>query len=197
MDLNNLKKTTAATLINKEYRLTAIVSVYNSERFISGCLADLASQTIADRVEIIVIDSGSKQNEEAVVQEYQRTYQNIKYVKLAQRESVYAAWNRAIRVATGEYLTNANTDDRHAPHAFECMVRTLDERPNFALVYADQWITETENENFDKFTPVGRFNWKDYDPQQLIFGCYVGPQPMWRRALHEKYGYFDETFESA
>ncbi len=39
--------------------------------------------------------------------------------------------------------------------------------------------------------------WKDFDPQSLKNGCYIGPQPMWRKTLHEKYGYFDDTFESA
>ncbi|UCF93848.1 MAG: hypothetical protein JSW39_06720, partial [Desulfobacterales bacterium] len=76
-------------------------------------------------------------------------------------------------------------------------VRVLEERPDIALVYADLWITATENETFAKFTPVGKFTWQDFDPRTLVEGCYIGPQPMWRKALHAKYGYFDESFESA
>ena len=183
--------------LNGQYLVSAIVSVYNSERFIRGCLVDLENQTIADQIEIIVVNSGSQQNEESLVRESQKQYTNIKYLKTNQRESVYAAWNRGVQAATGKYITNANTDDRHAAHAFERLASVLDARPDIALVYANQWITETENETFDNFSPVGKFVWKDFDSSTLFEGCYIGPQPMWRKILHKKYGFFDELFESA
>jgi glycosyltransferase involved in cell wall biosynthesis/predicted deacetylase len=179
------------------FTVSAIVSTYNAERFIGGCLTDLISQTISDQVEIIVVDCGSEQDEESIVREFQKNHGNIKYIKTSHRESVYSAWNRGVRVAGGRYITNANTDDRHAPHAFERMAKILDSSPDIALIYADLWITETENETFDRFTPVGKFVWREFDPATLIKGCYIGPQPMWRKDLHEKYGYFDESFESA
>ena len=99
--------------------------------------------------------------------------------------------------ATGKYITNANTDDRHASHAFERMAKELDQRGDIALVYADQWVTEIENETFDQFTPVAKFKWQDFNRRTLIEACYIGPQPMWRKTLHEKYGYFDKSFEVA
>jgi glycosyltransferase involved in cell wall biosynthesis len=177
--------------------VSAIVSAYNSERFIRRCLEDLEAQTIADRLEIVVVDSGSSENEEAIVREFQQRYDNILYIRTAQRESVYAAWNRGIQAAHGMYITNANTDDRHKRDAFERMVAILEERPDIALVYADTCITNTENEIFETHTPAGRFNWPDFDPLRLIYYCFIGPQPMWRKGMHTKYGYFDESFESA
>ncbi|MFC1637032.1 glycosyltransferase family 9 protein, partial [Planctomycetota bacterium] len=76
-----------------KYLVTAIVSTYNAERLIAGCLEDLENQTIADRLEVIVIDSGSQENEEAIVCEYQREYDNIVYLKTDRREGIYTAWN--------------------------------------------------------------------------------------------------------
>src|SRR5208337_1903982 len=95
--------------------VSAIVSTYNAERFLRGCLEDLEAQTIAARLEIIVVDSGSHQNEQAIVEEFQRRYNNIVYIRTEERESLYAAWNRGVKAARGKYLTNANTDDRHRP----------------------------------------------------------------------------------
>ena len=196
-NLIQINKRSVAKAGSQEYLVTAIVSAYNSERFIQGCLEDLECQTIAEQLEIIVINSGSEQNEEKLVHNYMRRFPNIKYLKTKRRKSVYAAWNQGIKAASGKYITNANADDRHAPYALERMAAALDQNSDIALVYADLWITETENETFNNFTPAGRFNWQDFDPQSLKMSCYVGPQPMWRKAIHDLYGYFDESFESA
>ena len=178
-----------------KYLVSAIVSTYNAERFIRGRLEDLENQTIADRLEIVVINSGSQQNEEKIIKKFQEKYSNIKYIETNQRETVYAAWNRGIKASQGRYITNANTDDRLRKDAFEVMVNTLETYPTIVLVYADVLITETENETFERCTPVGIFNWLDFNRQYLLNkGCFVGPQPMWRREVHDEYGYFDPSF---
>ena len=178
-----------------QYLVSAIVSTYNAERFIRGCMEDLERQTIADRLEIIVVDSGSQENEAQIVREFQQRFQNIKYIRTEQRESVYAAWNRGIKAASGKYITNANTDDRHRGDAFEVMSSILETLPEISLVYADVIITKTANESFKHCTPVGFYRWMNFNRDDLLNkGCYVGPQPMWRRQVHDEYGYFDETF---
>jgi len=181
-----------------DYMVTAIVSTFNAERFIRGCLEDLESQTIADRLEIVVIDSCSDQNERAIVEEFKQQYENIKYIRTEKRESVYAAWNRGIKIAHGKYVTNANTDDRHCPDAFERMANILERRPDIALVYADAIKTETANEYLGRHTKTGIFHWYDWDRDVLLNkGCFIGPQPMWRRSVHDVYGFFDESLISS
>ena len=176
------------------YLVSAIVSAYNAERFIRGCIEDLEAQTIANRLEIVIVDSCSLQNEWAIVEELQQKYGNIKYIRTDKRETVYAAWNRGIKTASGKYITNANTDDRHRYNAFEVMVNELERKPEIALVYADVIMTEKENETFDRHTPCGNFKWHDWDRTILLEqGCFIGPQPMWRRSVHDEYGYFDES----
>lgn len=175
--------------------VSAIVSLYNAECFIRGCLEDLMGQSLAAQTEIIVIDSGSEEGEGRVVREFQDKYQNIVYLRTAARETVYEAWNRGIQISRGKYITNANADDRHHTDAFAIMARALDQHPHVSLVYADLLITETENETFETCTPVGRFRWLDWDRQKLLEGnCFMGPQPMWRRSLHEEYGFFNPHF---
>jgi len=183
------------SLANQSILVSAIVSVYNAERFLEGCLEDLLGQTIEDRLEIIVVDSGSEQNEGAIVRQFQEKHSQIHYIRTEERETVYAAWNRGIEASRGKYITNANCDDRHRPDAFEIMVNTLEQKGNVSLVYADCLITETENETFFQCTPVGRFRWHDWNRELLLNrGCFMGPQPMWRRSLHDEYGLFDADF---
>ncbi len=174
--------------------VTAIVSVFNAERFLSGCLEDLEAQTIADKLEIIVVDSCSEQNEMLLVQKYQKYYHNIKYIRSNIRETVYGSWNRGIQAASGKYITNANSDDRHMPAALEILAKYLNENQDVALVYADCVITDKENETFEYCTPVGAYTWPEWNRHILLYnGCFMGPQPMWRRSVHDDYGYFDDS----
>jgi len=179
------------------YLVTAIVSTYNSEQFIRGCLEDLESQTIADRLEIIVVDSGSEQDEAAIVREFQQRYNNIRYIRTERRETIYSAWNRAVSQARGKYLTNANTDDRHRRDALQRLAAQLEANPNTALVYADSAVTRAPNASFGQATVVGHFRWPEFCPRQLFRVCYVGPHPMWRKSLHQSYGYFDASLKVA
>lgn len=180
-----------------DYLVSAIVSTYNSERFMRGLLEDLEAQTIADRLEIVIVDSNSPQNEAAVVKEFQQRYDNIVYVRTPMRETTHAAFTRCAKAARGKYLTLACTDDRHKRDALERMVAVLDVRPDIALVYANSHITTQENETFDCHTAAKDYRWIDFDPLQLLHGCFMGSQPMWRKSLHETYGYFDGSLESA
>lgn len=178
--------------------VSAIVSTFNAARFMRGCMEDLEGQTISDKIEIIIVDSGSEQNEGDIIRELQQRYPNIRYTRTDKRESVYAAWNRGIRLANGKYITNANTDDRHRASAFARMAQVMEMRPEIALVYADVFKTETENETFERFTEAGRYRWYDWDRQVLLAkGCFIGPQPMWRRSVHDLYGYFDESLNTS
>jgi glycosyltransferase involved in cell wall biosynthesis len=103
-------------------KVSALVSTYNSSAYLTGCLEDLIKQTLYQKglLEIIVIDSGSEENEGEMVRLFQKQYTNIKYLRTENRESLYAAWSQGIQDAEGVYLCNANTDDRHDEEVKQC-----------------------------------------------------------------------------
>ncbi len=185
--------------MDDEVLISAIVSSYNAERFMRGCLEDLQRQTIASQMEIIVIDSASPQGEGQIVKEFQKIYSNIIYIRTEQREGLYKAWNRAIAVAKGKYLTNANTDDRHHPESFKKLAETLDNSPGSVLAYHYQIVSDIENETFEscmaRNTHCRRY--PTFSHANMLKGCIVGSQPMWRRSVHAEYGYFSEKYKIA
>ncbi len=179
--------------------VSAIVSACNSEEFIRGCLQDLVEQTLFQKgkMEIIVVDSGSRQNERAIIQEFQARYPNIRYVRTEERETVYAAWNRGIRLAGGKYITNANTDDRHAPDMLEKLASVLEQNPDVSYVYSYFYVTRIPNQTWQNKTPSRVMKLPPYSRELLLKKYYCGPQPMWRRDVHEEYGYFDGRLKSS
>lgn len=179
------------------YLVTAIVSTFRSERFIEGRIQDLLRQTLGRRLEIIVIDSNSPEGEGRILEPYLKNNPNLRYIRTPERESIYKSWNRGIQLARGRYITNANTDDRLKADALEMMAVTLEKNPDCALVYGDSLVSRVANAPFEQVPDINHFKWPSFDRKLLFQVCYVGPHPMWRKSLHEKYGFFDERFQSA
>lgn len=62
-------------------KVSVIVPVYNVEKYIKKCLNSLVNQTL-DEVEIVVVNDGSPDNSQKIIDEYTKKYKNIKsYVK--------------------------------------------------------------------------------------------------------------------
>ncbi len=175
-------------------KITAIVSVYKAERFLRKCLEDLIAQSIFEQMEVIIIDAHSPENEQAIALEFCKKYSNITYIRTDEREGLYTSWNRALSIAGGKYITNANADDRHAPHALERLTNELEQNPDVAVVYSNCRITNVENAHFNSAPISGYMRWLPYDHINLLRRCEVGPQPVWRRSIHESIGLFNDHY---
>lgn len=176
--------------------VSAIVSTYNSERFIEGCLHSLLQQTLVDYLEILVVVSGSREGELPIVRRCQERNPNIRLLHTFQREGLYTAWNRAVRLARGKYLVNANTDDRLHPQAYEKLVSVLEARPEISLVYADWLKTEEVRDWTEASSAKEVLETQDYSHFDLLRWCFIGPGPMWRRKLHSEIGCFNDHYKS-
>ncbi|MBF0564621.1 MAG: glycosyltransferase [Nitrospirae bacterium] len=176
------------------YSVTAIVYICNSEAFIRECLEDLEAQTMAENIEIIVVDAASTQRERVIIEEFQTRYPNIVYVRLGTGVGVCRAWNMAIKIAGGKCLTLFSTSDRLRKDAYEILYGELEENPDAYLVYGDSYLTDQPRETFCEHTCAGIFKWHDYSFEDLLGDRLIGPNPMWRKSLHDTIGYFDERY---
>ena len=177
--------------------VTAIVSAYASAGYLRGRLENLLSQTLGDRLEIVVIDSCSPENDAEIAREYARRDPRVRVVRTPERETIYKAWNRGVEMARGKYLTNANADDILREDALERLAAELDSHPGIDLAYGDFWITHEPNQTFRGSRRIGYSLKPEFDRSIMLSGCHMGPQPMWRRSLHDRYGLFDPEFHAA
>ena len=60
-------------------KVSAIVSTFNSSKYLGSCIWSLLDQTLYEKeeLEIIVIDSGSEENEDKIVKQFQKSHQRI------------------------------------------------------------------------------------------------------------------------
>jgi len=179
----------------KPYKVTAIVSTYESEEFLRECLTDLVSQTMVDDIEIIVLDAASSENECAIVAEFQQRYSNIRYMRTPERIGIYLAWNIMAFMASAPYITSFSANDRLRSDAYKILYDAINDN-DYALVYGDSYLTATPHESFTNNTAQERYTWPSYSKDMLLQNCMVGPHPIWRKSIHEKIGYFDDSYDA-
>lgn len=90
-------------------KISIIVPVYNVEKYIDKCLKSLVNQTLKD-IEIIVVNDGSPDNSQKIIDKYERKYSNVKsYIK--KNGGISSARNYGLKYAKGEYIAFVDSDD--------------------------------------------------------------------------------------
>lgn len=88
--------------------ISIIVPVYNAEKYIERCLDSIFSQTYRD-YEIIVVNDGSTDRTEEILQQY-RTDERIQYFS-QQNQGQASARNIGLERSRGEYISFVDADD--------------------------------------------------------------------------------------
>ena len=181
-------------------RVSIITSIYNGDEYIRPFLEDITRQTIfEDKCELILINANSPGNEEEVIQEYLEKYpDNIIYKRLEEDPGVYGVWNMGVEMASGEYLTNANLDDRKATNSLERHARELYTSKDIDLVYGDSYVVHTANIQWENIKhDVKKYNFDQFSKEAMLRSNLPHNNPMWRRTLHDKHGLFETKYRSA
>lgn len=87
-------------------KVSIIVPVYNTRQYLEKCLVSLINQTLKD-IEIIVVNDGSKEDIDDIIQKYKNYLIYIKDTN----HGIGHARNEGIRIATGEYIGFVDSDD--------------------------------------------------------------------------------------
>ena len=90
-------------------KLSAIMPVYNVEKYLPKCLESILSQTLDD-IEIICVNDGSTDNSLNVLQEFKSKDDRIVIIDKA-NEGSGVARNTALAIAKGEYVYFVDSDD--------------------------------------------------------------------------------------
>lgn len=185
--------------LDKIPKISVITSIFNGDQYIEGFLEDITKQTIfEDKCELILVNANSPGNEEVVINKYLQRYpNNIVYKRLDSDPGIYACWNIAAKMATGEFLTNANLDDRKAPDFLERLAKELVAKKEVDVAYAENKLTNSPNETWEKNTSKTNYPSEEFSLDAMLRGNPPHCMPMWRKTLHDKYGYFEEGYRSA
>lgn len=101
-------------------KVSVIVPVYNVENYLRKCLDSLVNQTLQN-LEIIIVNDGSKDNSQEIIEEYQAKFpQKVKSL-IKENGGLSDARNFGLNHATGDYIGFVDSDDFVTPNMFEDM----------------------------------------------------------------------------
>ncbi len=182
-------------------KVAVIVSLYKAAPKLRLFLSALAEQSFVkqESVEIILIDSGSPDCERTVVEAFLAVSAlNLVYARSAERETIQAAWNRGIGLATAPYLVFLGVDEALYPETLEVLADELDRNPDVDWVMANSLLTAVNDQGLlerDVMTYDRTGARKEHTYLETCYLSWVGG--MYRRNVHERFGYYDETFTAA
>lgn len=92
------------------YLLTIAIPVYNMGKYLARCLDSVADPSVAEDVEVLIINDGSTDNSLAIAEEYAKDHKN--FVVIDKENGGWGtAINRGIKEAKGKYFRNLDSDD--------------------------------------------------------------------------------------
>ena len=110
--------------------VSVIIPTYNSARYVTAAVESVLAQTYKD-FEILVIDDGSTDETELVMDKYQAP---VRYLRQT-NGGVSVARNHGIAESRGHYVAFLDADDVWLPHKLERQLTSLQEHPECRACY--------------------------------------------------------------
>ena len=159
--------------------ISIIIPVYNAEQSLSTALRSLADQRGVN-IEVIVVDDASTDNTVAVAKAFARQDTRFKVFRQSYNQGAYAARNRGLAEANGEYITVHDSDDWSHPDKLAVQRAGLDAHPEWKAS-CSYWVRCTPDLVFSCWRMEA--GWIYRNVSSLMF----------RREVFEALGYWDRV----
>lgn len=140
--------------------ISVIIPCYNYGHLIADTVDSILQQTYSD-LEIIIIDDGSSDNTETVVQQIMARDKRVNYFKFP-NTGLGASRNRGLGKVKGDFIQFLDADDLLEKRKFEIQLKLFSENPGTDVVYGS----------------VRYFSTDPYDPADRLL-TYWGPNEEW------------------
>lgn len=142
-------------------KVSIVVPVYNTEKYLKECIDSLTNQTLKD-IEIIIVDDGSKEVCANLCDELKNTDKRIKVIHKA-NEGLGLTRNAGIEAASGDYIGFVDSDDYVDPLMFESLYNAA------AKNNADIVVSGISFVGGNTFSKTGDYTPKNYFENDTVF----------------------------
>jgi len=183
--------------------VSIIIPSYNYGFVIAETIASLQRQTITDW-EAIIVDDGSADNTESVVQPLTEQDTRIIYIKQA-NAGVSAARNRAMKLAQGKFIQFLDADDLLSPQKLEIHTNYLTEHPAEFIVFGNIRFFRHDTPEKLQYSMDGNgvaeldsasLTASEAVERMFVHNIVAICAPLFRREVMDKVGLYDELLTS-
>ncbi|GAB3773191.1 glycosyltransferase family 2 protein [Spirosoma horti] len=168
--------------------ISVIIAVYNGALYIEGAIKSVISQSYKN-FELIIIDGGSKDGTTDVIKRY-KNY--IKYTVSERDKGIYEAWNKGLKMASGDWVTFIGSDDVLYPDAIESYVNYISLQPDKESLDFVSSKIEFTDEKLNVIQILGEaWTWPLFKERMITW--HVGT--FHAKKLFLTYGLFDDTYK--
>jgi glycosyltransferase involved in cell wall biosynthesis len=127
--------------------VSVVVPNYNHARYLQRRVESILEQTYQD-FELILLDDCSTDESRAILTVY-ASHPRVR-TEFNERNSgtPFKQWNKGVRMARGDYVWIAESDDYADPDFLNRMVRILDEQPEVTFAYCRSWSIGERDQRF-------------------------------------------------
>lgn len=136
-------------------------------------------------------DASTEPHVKAILDEYAALDPRIRVIHLVDNEGIAGASNRALDLATGEFVGLLDHDDELSQDALFEVVKRLNEDPTLDLVYSDEDKLAADGARVDPFFKP------DWSPDLLLSMNYIAHFIVFRRGLLIGSGGFRPGFDGS
>jgi glycosyltransferase involved in cell wall biosynthesis len=177
-------------------RLSVIVCTYNLGHLLPDALRTLAAQTFTD-FELLIVDDGSSDNTEEVVQKFVPSFRNARYLRKT-HTGLADSRNVGLQAATGTHIAWLDADDLWSPDYLRCMRQALETNPQADIVCCDGFKFQGAGTVIGPLFPRGfpHLSGPPNSGRDLFFlVCYTLPSGMVvSKATYDRIGPVDPRF---
>lgn len=179
--------------------VTVICLCYNHEMFVAEAIRSVINQTY-EKIEIIIADDASNDGSVDIIKKIIRDQPGIKSLFLEDNLGNCKAFNRALKLATGEFIVDFATDDVMLPERIQKQIEhfnTLDE--SYGVVFSNADYIDKNGQflrnHFEHLRRHGLIREiPEGDVYQQVLSRYFIPSPTMisRRVVFERLDGYDE-----
>lgn len=147
-------------------RVSIIVPVYNTRKYLDRCIKSLINQTY-NNVEIILVDDGSTDGSSQLCDRYKNIDGRI-HVVHQKNIGVSGARNRGIEMARGDYITFCDSDDYYEKDKIEIQLNDLLEKGADVSIIGIQ-VDYPNGKSRTRFNTNETYFWKEPNTEYIKF----------------------------